>query len=726
MQMHVGRRSIASISAMSLLLLMLSSLLAAPARAANPAVLATLGTAITAVPTVDMTALTAPVTMSSSPALPSGLSLDAGDAVTVGTGQLSGTPTAAAGLATYTITATDSSPSPVVRTFVVDITVTNVTPPADVTAAFGQPLTGSPTVKAEGFGPGLAFALTGAPAWLSISATGVLSGTPTAVLAPTLIAVNVTDTAGASGSTSFTLTVLDALSPPTQSVSGVVGQALSPTSSPLTSSVAGTLSISPAITTIPGLSFDAATGVISGTPSKPCGPTPFTVLLTPSGVGTPLQATVTVSVDAVLGATAQAVTGTVGTAIIAFIGYGSAAATTAGLVAPFAYSTTPALPGVTSPGDLTINPTTGAITGRPTTAVVGAKYTVNVTDKNGAKASGPITVTIGGQILPLTQFLNASVGTSTFSRTLTASGMTAPITYSITPALPSGLVFNSTTGVVSGTPRAVQATTLYDISAADANGATGSAKVTVTVIKAPLSPPIIGSVVGGPPAGSLQVFFTAPRLAPTGQTYTVQVFDVLGVDLVTSVDATSSPVLVTGLTPGDSYQVVVVANATSSFDRVESTPKTGVASLTTTTATATALASAPAAGVVNTAKATASTLSQKGFVLAVGTRKTSAKKVALKGRPAGTIKKAPVVRIPANSYSRITVSGVTATGLLTIRIQVSGTWITLGAARPNAKHQLRLPAFAARNPGTYPIQITGATGGSTYVKLVVKKAASAA
>ena len=721
MALSLRTRSIAGFLSTSLVAIAAVTVLADTARAANPTltpVVISVGSTIAPVATVDMSGLTAPVTLTTSTALPTGLALDAGDAVTVGTGLLSGTPTVASALATYTITATDSSIPAVVRSVDLPLTVTSLRPPADITASFGQPLTGAPTATAQGLGTGVSFALVGAPSWLTISNAGVLSGTPTAALAASSIGITATDAAGASATGSFSLTVLDALTPPTQTVSGIVGTALTPTA--FTTSVVGTYSINPPISTAPGLAFDPSTGVISGTPSKPLGPTVFTVQLTPSAGGAPLQATITVSVDVVLGTTPLNVTGTVGSAITAFIGYASAVATTAGLAPPFAYSTTPALPGATSPGDLTINPTTGAITGRPTTAVVGAKYVVNLTDKNGAKGSGPITVTVGGQVLPTAQALVGSVGSASTSKTLTASGMTAPIAYSISPALPSGLLFGSTTGVVSGIPRTAQSVATYTISAVDANGATGSAALTITVGKALLSPPIIGAIQSGSKAGSILVNFTPPRLAPSDQTYTVQVYDADGYVLITSVDAKSSPVAVDGLTPGETYQIVVVANATSTFDRVESLPKTGIAALSAPAVTS--VASAPAAATVAAKVTKVPTLSSQGFVLALGTQVTAAKRVVLTTAPSRREGKAPTARLRLNQYSRVVVSGLPWKGVVTVSLSAQGTWIPLGTVRVPASRTATLPAFAIRNAGRFTVRLAPPAGAPVYVRLVVKKA----
>ena len=54
-----------------------------------------------------------------------------------------------------------------------------------------------------------------------------------------------------------------------------------------------------------------------------------------------------------------------------------------------------------------------------------------------------------------------------------ASGGTAPLTYSLSPALPAGLTFDAATRTIAGTPRAA-AETAYTYTVTDANGATAS------------------------------------------------------------------------------------------------------------------------------------------------------------------------------------------------------------------------------------------------------------
>ena len=54
-----------------------------------------------------------------------------------------------------------------------------------------------------------------------------------------------------------------------------------------------------------------------------------------------------------------------------------------------------------------------------------------------------------------------------------ASGGTAPLTYTLSPALPVGLTFDAATRMIAGTPRAASET-VYTYTVTDANGATAS------------------------------------------------------------------------------------------------------------------------------------------------------------------------------------------------------------------------------------------------------------
>ncbi len=133
-----------------------------------------------------------------------------------------------------------------------------------------------------------------------------------------------------------------------------------------------------------------------------------------------------------------------------------------------AYSSTVAASGGTTPymfsatglpGGLTINGSTGAITGTPAQSAVGtASVVVTATDtslpQQSAKATLSLVVTAAQQANTLTiattSLPNGTIG-APYNATITVTGGSSPFTFSAT-GLPSGLAINATTGTISGTP----------------------------------------------------------------------------------------------------------------------------------------------------------------------------------------------------------------------------------------------------------------------------------
>jgi hypothetical protein len=160
----------------------------------------TVGTAITDLsPTVTGTV----TTYAASPALPAGLALDGA------TGVISGTPTAAAAAADYTITASNAGGS---TTFPLNITVNDAAPaeaPSGLTYASPQTLTVGTAVTAltpTVTGTVTSYAVSpDLPAGLALDTiTGAISGTPTAAAAQAVYTITATN---AAGSTTFDLTL---------------------------------------------------------------------------------------------------------------------------------------------------------------------------------------------------------------------------------------------------------------------------------------------------------------------------------------------------------------------------------------------------------------------------------------------------------------------------------------------------------------------------------------
>ena len=275
------------------------------------------------------------------------------------------------------------------------------------------------------------------PSGLSLDpSTGVISGTPKTAGTSTFT-VKATNNYG-NVSAPFTITVAASGSAPSITTAslpdGVSGKAYSHT---LTAT--GTTPISWAAGTLPsGLTMDASTGVLSGTPSASGS---YTITITASNAIGKDSKSFTLRIAAA-GVTPKITTSSLPDGKT---GQSYSQTLSATGTAPITWSAS----GL--PSGLSINSSTGVISGTPSTA---GNYSVTVTAKNnygtGSKtyqlkitASGtPPTITTSS--LPDGQ-INQS-----YSQTLSATG-TTPITWSAS-GLPSGLSVKSSTGVISGTP----------------------------------------------------------------------------------------------------------------------------------------------------------------------------------------------------------------------------------------------------------------------------------
>lgn len=87
---------------------------------------------------------------------------------------------------------------------------------------------------------------------------------------------------------------------------------------------------------------------------------------------------------------------------------------------------------------------------------------------------------IGEYISLQRQTLSASTGTTVTSSALTASGFSGTVTYSISPALPAGFTFNTSTGVITGSSSTAFGPSSFTISGTDGT-TTAVATVSLTV-----------------------------------------------------------------------------------------------------------------------------------------------------------------------------------------------------------------------------------------------------
>jgi gliding motility-associated-like protein len=143
----------------------------------------------------------------------------------------------------------------------------------------------------------------------------------------------------------------------------------------------------------------------------------------------------------------------------------------------------------TLPTGMTFNTTTGVVSGTPSELRTPTLYTVTTTSASGCNFRRTFTFEVFNAVIPSAlSYAPASqtvrLGTAITSMVPSASGGVIA-SYSINPALPAGLTFNSSTGVVSGTLTAQQTGTVnYTITATNSGGST-TASVTLIYNTAP-------------------------------------------------------------------------------------------------------------------------------------------------------------------------------------------------------------------------------------------------
>ena len=446
---------------------------------------------------------------------PAGLTFD------TATGILSGTPTAtSAGMAlSFMVTDAGAPPQSRTATFTMGVSAPTIVPLAITTTALPAGKVGqaySAALAASGGTTPYTWAITGGtlPAGLTFNtATGAIGGTPTASSAGTALTFRVTDAGNPAQATTANLTL--AVAPVTLTITtvslpaGNVGQAYSATLAASGGTAPYSWTLSGALPA--GLAFNAATGALTGTPTAATAGTSLTFGVSDSG--NPAQNT-SKSLSLVIAAATLAITtsslpaGQVGVAY-------SATLATSGGTKPYTWGLTGTLP-----AGLTFNTATGVISGTPTATSAGASLTFKVTDAGVPPQSSSKTLTLSVSAATLAI---STIGLPTgqvgkaYTTTLVASGGTAPYTWTVSGTLPSGLTFNGSTGVLSGTPGASTAGTALTFKVTDAGTPPQSASRTLTLVIAPATPVLSITTVSLPP-GHVGTSYSTTLTATGGTT----------------------------------------------------------------------------------------------------------------------------------------------------------------------------------------------------------------
>ena len=401
-----------------------------------------------------------------SPSLPGGLILNST------TGAISGTPTVALAATTFTITGSNTGGS---TTATISITVTDAVPTSleySTPNVFFKGVQINPLTPSNSGGFITDYAINPSlPAGLTLNpSTGAISGRPT-VPSPSIDYVITGTNSG--GSVNKTISILVNDNEPTDlsytsPVIFPIGVAITPLTPTVYGGAVTRYSIDRSLPI--GLSFDTTTGIISGTPTQVTANSVYTI------TAFNFMGRSVTSVEITIGGPATNLSYG-GNLTLARNEIMVTVTPTINSTTPATYSISPSLP-----SGMVFNTATGQIFGMPTTTQSAQSYAV--TANNGFTPNATDTFTISVVDVPVLSYVtpsNYTAGVAIPDLIPTVSGLT-PITFSVTPSLPAGLVLDTITGVISGNPSAYTPTANYTITATNAVGST-SVQLPITVNK---------------------------------------------------------------------------------------------------------------------------------------------------------------------------------------------------------------------------------------------------
>lgn len=420
--------------------------------------------------TLAATGGSAPYTWTtSSGALPTGLTLSAA-------GLISGTPTAA-GTANFTAQVTDSASHTATKALSIVVSNTGVLTLVTQSLPNGvQNVAYSQTVVAAGGTPAYNFTISAGalPTGLTLApTTGIISGTPTAT-----------------GTSNFTVQVTDgAAGTKTQALSITVNGAVSITTAsplPVVNAGAGTVQLFEATGGTPpytwsvasgalpaGMTLSASAGVVSGAATA-SGTANFTLQASDVNAALATKAfTWTVNAaSAPVITTTSLPNGVVGSSFTYVL-------QRSGGIAPFTWSVSAG----SLPSWLTLDSSTGMLTGTPVSSASAVNFTVQVTGSGGSGSdTQDLSIAVGaaGALNITTTSLPSGTQNTSYSQGLTATGGSLPYTWTVVSGtLPTGLTL-STSGVITGTPTVLQ-TSNFTVRVTDNASAIDDQPLTLTI-----------------------------------------------------------------------------------------------------------------------------------------------------------------------------------------------------------------------------------------------------